>query len=215
MGRAYTITSSCYNPVYGQAEDYPVIIYSNAVLPVTYTSFHIQADGIDAVLDWKTATESLNAQFIVERSTDGVRFQAAGVVKGKNAAQGAAYQFRDKKPGEGVIYYRLKQQDMDGSFAYSAIRSVSITVSANRNIRLLSNLVDQEIKLQVNFQSGSHKTYVRLMDMSGRMLLSREFKAERSAVYTIDLSGLPLSGGMYLVEITNGADRWIEKVIKK
>ena len=53
------------------------------------------------------------------------------------------------------------------------------------------------------------------MDMSGRMLLSREFKAERSAVYTIDLSGLPLSGGMYLVEITNGTDRWIEKVIKK
>ncbi len=214
-GAGYSITGSCYNPVYGQAEDYPVIIYSNAVLPVTYTSFHIQEDGMDAVLDWKTATESLNAQFIVERSTDGVRFKAAGVVKGKNAAQGAAYQFRDKKPGEGVIYYRLKQQDMDGSFAYSAIRSVSITVSDTRNVRLLSNLVDQAIKLQVSSQSVSHKTYVRFMDMSGRILLSREFKAERSAVFTIDISGLSISGGMYLVEITNGTDRWIEKVIKK
>ena len=170
---------------------------------------------MDAVLDWKTATESLNAQFIVERSTDGVRFQPAGVVKGKNATQGAAYQFRDKKPGEGVIYYRLKQQDMDGSYACSAIRSVSITVSATRNIRLLSNLIDQEIKLQFSSQSVSHKTNVRFMDMLGRILLSREFKAERSAVYSIDLSGLPLSGGMYLVEITNGTDRWIEKVIKK
>ena len=75
-------------PVYGQAEDYPVIIYSNAILPVTYSSFLFSLMGMDAVLDWKTATESLNAQFIVERSTDGVRFQAAGVVKGKNASTG-------------------------------------------------------------------------------------------------------------------------------
>jgi hypothetical protein len=214
-GGGYTISSSCYNPVYGQAEDFPVIIYNNIVLPVSYASFTVHADGSDAILDWETATESQNAQFIVERSMDGVIYHAAGAIKAKNNSQGASYQFRDKQPGHGLIYYRLKQQDIDGTSRYSVIRSVNITRLDTRSMRLLSNIVERDIKIQINASSPNVKTNIRLMDMSGRVLLSGEVKADRAAVYMIDLSGLQLSGGMYLVEVSQGTERWIEKVIKK
>jgi Pregnancy-associated plasma protein-A/GEVED domain/Secretion system C-terminal sorting domain len=212
---AYNITSSCYNPVYGQAEDFPVIIYANSVLPVTYSSFSTLADGADAILHWRTETEKDNAKFMIERSNDGIHFREAGMVKGLNAMQGAVYQFRDRQPGEGIFYYRLKQVDTDGSFSYSAIVKVNITLSGNRNITLLSNLVDQEIRIRFNQHSGRSNTSIRLMDMSGRILLSKQFRPESGDLYKVDISGLGLSTGIYFLEISHGAEKWIEKVMKR
>lgn len=212
---AYNITSSCYNPVYGQAEDFPVIIYANSVLPVTYSSFSALADGADAILHWKTETEKDNAKFMIERSSDGTHFREAGMVKGLNAMQGAVYQFRDRQPGEGLFYYRLKQVDIDGSFSYSAIAKVNITLSNKRNITLLSNLVDQEIRIRFNQHSGQSNTSIRLMDMSGRILLSKQFRPESGDLYKVDISGLGLSAGIYFLEISHGAEKWIEKVMKR
>lgn len=214
-GAAYNITSSCYNPVYGQAEDFPVIIYANSALPVTYSSFKAYPEGADVILNWKTETEKDNARFIIERSEDGLQFIESGKVKGINASQGASYQYRDLKPGEGIFYYRLKQADIDGSFSYSAIVKVNITLSGKRNISLLSNLVDQEINIQFKQHSGRSNTLIRLMDMSGRILLSKQFRPESGGLYKIDIAGLGLSKGIYFIEIRNGSETWIEKVMKR
>ncbi len=214
-GGAYNINSSCYNPVYGQAEDFPVMIYANSLLPVSYSLFRAMADGADVFLNWKTETEKDNAKFIIERSGDGTLFLTVGEIIGRNASQGAAYQFRDRQPGDGIFYYRLKQLDANGSFSYSAIVKVNITMSGSRNIKVLSNIVDQEINLQFNQHSAGANTGIRLLDISGRQLLFQQVRPQRGDIYKVDLSALNLSKGMYLVEITQGADRWIEKVIMK
>ncbi|MGL6267546.1 MAG: M43 family zinc metalloprotease [Chitinophagaceae bacterium] len=214
-GAIYNITSSCYNPVYGQAEDYPVMIYANSVLPVTYTSFHAVSDGTDVNLDWKTASEKDHAQFIVERSGDGVKFVETGRVKGLNALQGAEYKFRDRQPGEGIFFYRLKQVDIDGSFSYSAIAKVNITLLGKRNITLLTNIIDQEISIKFNQASSRPNVAIRFMDMSGRILLSKQIRPESGGLQNVDISGLGLSKGIYFLEISHGADKWIEKVIKR
>jgi hypothetical protein len=214
-GGIYNITSSCYNPVYGQAEDFPVIIYANSVLPVTYSSFSVLSDGADAILHWKTTTEKENARFTIERSDDGMHFREAGMVKGLNAIQGGVYQFRDRQPGEGIFYYRLKQADIDGSFSYSAIVKVNITLLGKRNITLLSNLVDQEINIKFNRFSSGANAAIRLMDISGRILLSKQFRPESGDIYKVDISRMGLSKGIYFLEISHGADKWIEKVMKR
>jgi hypothetical protein len=214
-GGAYNINSSCYNPVYGQAEDFPVIIYANSLLPVTYSAFNATLDGSDVLLNWKTEMEKDNASFIIERSNDGVLFLTSGQIPGKNAGQGATYQFRDRQPGGGMVYYRLKQLDSDGSYSYSAIVKVNITLPDTRNIRLLSNLIDQEINIQFTPHSAGVNTGIRFMDMSGRQLLFKQVRPQTGDIYKIDLSALQLSKGLYLVEISQGESKWIEKVMKK
>jgi hypothetical protein len=80
---------------------------------------------------------------------------------------------------------------------------------------LLSNLVDQEINIQFNQQSDGYNTGIRLIDLSGRPLLHKQIRPLRGDIYKINLSALNLSKGMYLIEISNGAEKWIEKVMKK
>ena len=184
-------------------------------LPVSYTSFFGKAEGNDVLLNWKTGSESDNDLFLIERALDGRHFSEAGRVKGRNDNRGATYQFRDEQPGIGLMYYRLKQIDTDGSSRYSVIVKVTITDLAKRSVRLVSNLVEQEIKLRFGAGTGDTKTVLRLMDISGRQILSKAIHSGRSSVETIDLTGIHLNTGMYLLEVIHGTDRWIEKVFKK
>jgi len=214
-GAGYSISSSCYNPFLGQAEDFPVIIASNVALPVSYTSFFGKAEGSDVLLNWKTESESDNDLFLIERAADGRHFSEVGRVKGRNDKRGATYQFLDRQPGIGLMYYRLKQIDIDGSSRYSVIIKVTMADLAKRSVHLVSNLFEQEIRLQFGAGTGDSRTVLRLMDISGRQLLSKEIHTVRSSVETIDLTGIHLNSGMYLLEVIHGTDRWIEKVFKK
>jgi hypothetical protein len=71
-------------------------------------------------LDWATAIEIDNEKFVVERSGDGVHFEAIGSVKGAgNTTVRQDYQWLDKTPLSGWNYYRLKQVDFDGDIEYT------------------------------------------------------------------------------------------------
>src|SRR5690606_31250993 len=60
--------------------------------------------------------------FEVERSQDGKEFKAIGRVGGNNnSASINRYNFTDKDQLPGLVYYRLKQVDNDGTFAYSQV----------------------------------------------------------------------------------------------
>ena len=94
-------------------------------LPVTLTSFTATptAQGT-ALLRWATASETDNRGFNIERqlSTDGswttVGFVAAG------ATTGSAYEYVDKSlasaPVSDKVYYRLRQEDLNGKTSYLA-----------------------------------------------------------------------------------------------
>lgn len=213
-GAGYAITSPCYNPVYGQAEDYPVMISAGSVLPVSYTSFNGNAINKDVLLEWKTASEKNNARFDVERSADGIQFQVVGSVKGLNASQGGSYSFRDPSPGNGIFFYRLKQVDIDGQSQYSAIRTVNINVTDSRNIRLLSNMLNSDIILQFNDSKNTRPLMIRLMDMSGKILLVRQIQHAHASNVRIDIQQLQLLKGIYLLQLEQGSERWVEKLVK-
>ncbi len=77
-------------------------------------------------LDWATAIEIDNEKFVVERSGDGVHFEAIGSVKGAGSTTVRQdYQWMDKTPLSGWNYYRLKQVDFDGDFEYTNIVAVN------------------------------------------------------------------------------------------
>jgi hypothetical protein len=103
---------------------------SNAPLPVALTQFAAAAEGVAAVrLTWATASEKNSRHFEVERSADGVAFVAIGTVAAAGTtATARTYALRDAAlpAGASVLYYRLRQVDLDGTAHYSPVRSVAL-----------------------------------------------------------------------------------------
>ncbi|MCC6723007.1 MAG: hypothetical protein IT258_00760, partial [Saprospiraceae bacterium] len=115
-------------------------------LPVELSKFQVVKEEDKALLNWETASEKDNDKFVVERSTDGLAFEAIGELEGNGTTTEAKhYAFVDKYPLPGVNYYRLKQVDFNGNIEYSNINSVEI--ESGDEILVYPSLVSSELNI--------------------------------------------------------------------
>lgn len=95
------------------------------VLPVTFLDFSVNVKKSAVELIWKTASETNNDYFTIERSTDGIDFEPLATMNGSgNSNEIVHYYFMDENPIQGLAYYRIKQTDFDGNFDYSQVLPV-------------------------------------------------------------------------------------------
>lgn len=95
------------------------------VLPVSFLDFYAVVNESTIDLIWKTATESNNAYFTIERSTDAFDFYPLYDIDGAgNSNTIIRYIYSDPEPVKGVAYYRIKQTDFDGKFNFSNVIAV-------------------------------------------------------------------------------------------
>ncbi|SFQ67511.1 T9SS type A sorting domain-containing protein [Hymenobacter arizonensis] len=100
-------------------------------LPVELTAFAGRWANGAADLSWATATERNSSHFVVERSTGReAEFRAVGRIEAAgNTSSAKTYKLRDTEAGaQGVtmLYYRLRQVDVDGTQVYSSVISVAV-----------------------------------------------------------------------------------------
>lgn len=104
------------------------------------TQYITQASSPSAVrLAWATASEVSSRAFEVERNLDGRTFAALKMVVAaciSNALR--CYMLRDVQLPTGVVYYRLRQVDANGTFNYSPGRAVTLA-SAGVGLSLFSS----------------------------------------------------------------------------
>lgn len=107
--------------------------WTTSFLPVELVRFEADAKETNVQLSWETATELNNQGFELERSADAQKWTSIGFVAGKgNSMEPSFYQFMDKKPSNGVNYYRLVQVDWDGTQSESNIVHVLIKKGENQ-----------------------------------------------------------------------------------
>jgi RHS repeat-associated protein len=108
-------------------------------LPITWLYFNGATVNKDNLLDWATASEQNNKQFDVERSLNGSSFSRIGVVNAVgNSSTTSKYQYTDfniDKLNSPVMYYRLKQIDVNGIYRYSN------TIRLNYNTNVIANSI--------------------------------------------------------------------------
>ena len=107
----------------------------SGILPVELTSFAVTGtkDGIQ--LRWETATEKNNFGFDIERSTDGKVFNKVGFVSGKGTTTNkSSYTFVDQSTMSEKQFYRLKQTDFNGTFEYSKVVEVVLSIPKQFNL---------------------------------------------------------------------------------
>lgn len=161
-------------------------------LPVELIHFSAAAEGMQVLVEWTTASELNNGGFHVERSIDGVRFDAIAEVEGAGTAHTVTdYQTIDKAPLPGLSYYRLRQTDLDGTTTWS--EAVAVEMKALR-IAAYPNPVRSMLTIQG--VSTKDVAQVQVFDTWGRSVMQA---ALPEGAIEIDMGGLP--AGLYRVRI--------------
>lgn len=159
-----------------------------------------------AVLKWSTPGEIKNNYFDVQRCADGENFLKLlmlTVAGSSNSAGRQNYQAIDPAPFSNVTYYRLKQVNKDGTFAYSNVIAL-VTRGANNHFILSPNPFAASISIK---PSGQNPFVVKIFDMSGRQVTESSSPGNQASV---DLS--TLAAGMYLLQLYSKDGNFIQSV---
>jgi hypothetical protein len=136
-----------------------------AALDVDLISFNAKVNNFSVVLSWVTASEINNSHFEVMKSIDGQTFEPIGRVEGAgNSTSILDYSFQDKDV-KAKQYYKLKQLDFDGQFAYS---DVVLVKSEGETIDIIKQTAEKLIiRPTVN-------TRVIIANQTGQVVLDTE-----------------------------------------
>jgi hypothetical protein len=155
------------------------------------------------------------SRFVVQRSYDAIHFTDIQTVAGNGTtsvfhsyeATDNSYAHRNE-----IIYYRLKQIDLDGKGNFSKTVSVKIK-NANQAVIISPNPFTDFIN--INFQSDKRKLLsIKLFNVNGKEIMSKEMDLNKGNNYfKMDhLSNLP--AGNYLLQFFSEGQKMVQKTIK-
>ncbi|THU37072.1 T9SS type A sorting domain-containing protein [Niastella caeni] len=212
-GGGFTISSPCYNPTYGQAEDYPAFIISGA-LPVTLEYFKGEKVNKTNRLTWKTASEQNAKEFVIERSYNGNDFTQIGTTAASNKATGSSYAYNDNNYAGQVIYYRLKQVDQDGQYKHSGLVTIQSETARESVVAILNNPFTEKFDISISTPEQS-KVVVNILDVTGKLLYTKTVNTLTNSVMTVTPDTKTFVAGMYFVQVDINGKKIVKKVIKK
>ncbi|MEQ1743945.1 MAG: S8 family serine peptidase [Saprospiraceae bacterium] len=174
-------------------------------LPVELVSFSAEPVDKTTLLYWTTATEQDCAYFEIQRSTDAVLWQAIGKKNcSTSSSQTTDYQFADLSPATGLNYYRLRQVDVSGAFAFSPIVSVRHGQPGVR-LRVAAHPEQQQVFVEVIGSTTGEQWQVSIHAMDGREALRSESLEQ---ILAVNLPGL--AHGMYAVWLHNAQGQVVD-----
>jgi len=180
-------------------------------LPLKLISFLGTLANSSVKLQWQTASEINTKDFEVERSSDGVNFNALQHVAASNKNNGInVYNVIDNKPLNGKSWYRLKIIDNDESFIYSSI--VPVTNLIKSFISIIPNPVGDVLNLNVESIKNS-PVEIKIYASNGKLLLQKTSQVFRGN-NTININVSNYAKGMYLVKVIQNTEaqnlKWIK-----
>ena len=158
---------ACGTQLYGEAEDYKLLIIPPTGLPVellyfdgvTYPSFNS--------LRWSTASEHNSDYFEIERSIDGEIWKVVGSkLASGNSTVVINYSYLDSFDDLVIHYYRLKQVDYDGQYKVYGPIGLDNTKPVKKVVKYI-NLFGQEVNLDTKgfifevYEDGTMKKIIR------------------------------------------------------
>ena len=171
-------------------------------VPLKLISFSAVPQNDNTVsLYWNTDNEINTKHFVIEMSTDGLRFTAITNVIAKGRASNN-YNASVADVNTGIVFYRLKMVDNDGSFTYSPI----IKIDKRKNtsgIAVLTNPVKDFIVISTSDKSLNN-TQANIISMQG--VVVKTFTV-REGSQTIDIKDLP--NGVYYLRTITGSNRFL------
>lgn len=189
------------------------VISTASPLPVEFLSLDAVADGNVVNINWSTAVEMNSDYFVVQRSQGGSFFE--DVVKVNAAGNSSTiknYTSTDNEPFRGTSYYRLKQFDLDGKFAFSDI--VSVKVQGRTAVVVFPNPSSKGAPFNVCVQANPEDhVLIVVRDLQGKEYYSKVvITSNDKEVIAFDPEGR-LAAGVYLVIATSNDSIYEKKMV--
>jgi hypothetical protein len=164
---------------------------AQAVLPVTFASFEGKRTSTGIQLIWGVAGETNVDHYEVERSNGGNGgFASIGSIAAKGSS---SYTFTDEASHSGVVFYRVKNVDLDGQFSYSTMLQFK-NGTGTIVFRAVPTIVTSKTNVEHDIAIGAEQLTIRMAD--GRVV--RTLRPSAGSVKTeVDLSAL--QSGLYLL----------------
>ncbi len=183
------------------------------VLPSELTYFQGKSTGVTNVLEWETAVEVNTDYFAVEASLEGEYFTEIGRIKALgNTTAAQYYRFVDANPLGATTYYRLRQVDVEESFMYSELISVSNRTEATLEVLSISpNPAKDFINIEF-FLTATEGASFQILDINGRVVRNENINGVLGDNrLIINIRELP--AGMYFFSLKQGLRQVTQKIL--
>ena len=153
----------------------------------------------DVELRWTTATEINNDFFTVERSRDGLHFEAVAQTAGAgNTTTLQHYKAYDLAPLNGTSFYRLRQTDFDGRSTTSDV--VTVYRKGNTDFSVYPNPIDADDDVMIRLPHDTNRNLlIQIKRSDGSLVFERTYPVWNEQ--TIRLSGLPLEASGFVCAV--------------
>ncbi len=191
---------------------------SGGVFPVEYLSLEANWTGTSANVEWVTAWEQNAAVFEVQRSLDGKLYEMIGEQRAAGDSQvPQQYIFTDNEalePGRQILYYRLKQVDIDGGGHLSSTVELRVKSGMSANEGSLSIWPNPASEMIEASWSGSIKPQkLVIVDMKAVIGVNIPWP-EKANSLQVPIS--QLAPGMYVVQAVMASGKpYTAKLIKQ
>ena len=183
----------------------------NSPLPLTLLSFNAQQNDKNVLLKWITNNQINTNYFDVERSNDGIHFNKIEKVAAQNyTANTNDYSCIDPNVPLGILYYRLKIVDTNGSFTYSPIVIINNKKILELELHLYPNPATIYTNIQLPTLAGQHVA-VNIFNEQGQLVKQI---LQKNATQ-IQISIAELASGTYHVFVNDGQNKYTKKLIVK
>ena len=196
---------------------------SNPALPVQLASFTASTNNNAVNLTWKTATEVNNYGFEIQRSAvsgqqlatsqDG-NWEKVGFVQGAgNSNSPKSYSFADNNLTGGTKFlYRLKQEDVDGSFEYSD--TVEVTLAAQYTLyQNYPNPFNPTTTIKFDLPQAVRVSLIIYNILGQRVVTLVNNETMSAGVHSVPFNGMNLASGTYIYRLQTDKYVQIKKMI--
>ncbi|MFQ5652622.1 MAG: T9SS type A sorting domain-containing protein [bacterium] len=177
----------------------------NDPVPVELTSFTASVVENGVILEWQTQTETNNFGFDIERM-EASNWEAIAFVKGNGTTTHPQhYEYVDPLPNDlaniSTRRYRLRQIDTDGSFEYSHV--IEVDLSLPKTAQLLQNYPNPFNPTTLISYSIPSSDFVSLKvyDLLGQEVQTLVGEFQQAGTYAISFDGAGLSSGLYFYKL--------------
>lgn len=217
-----TLPPAVFNNVYGYGRADALEMFNNSPLPVELTSFSASVINNSVQLNWKTATETNNYGFEIQRtihknseSMSAKNWKNIGFVEGYgNSNSEKNYSFMDNEISSyNKISYRLKQIDTDGKFAYSD--EIEVDMSIPIGFALFQNYPNPfNPATVISWQSPVEgRQTLKIFDLLGREMITLVDEFKEAGNHSVAFDASSLSSGTYFYRVQAGEFTETKKMI--
>ena len=180
------------------------------IVPVELTSFTFSLSNENIILNWTTSTETNNLGFEIDRLKKSKyqkseEWEIIGFVNGiGTTTEPQSYSFADENVSTGKYQYRLKQIDLDGTFAYS--NTIETEIEAPDEFSLEQNYPNPfNPSTSIKYAIGSRQfVQLKINDILGNEVATLVSEYRNPGSYQINFNASKLSSGVYYYQLKAG-----------